>query len=204
MIKTLDLKDEHGLQSYFIKRVETYLNSKGREIIGWDEILEGGLAPGATVMSWRGEKGGIKAAEMGHPVIMTPNRYMYFNYYNTKHKMKLEPLANTAILPLKKVYAYRAIPKQLTEHQKQYIIGLQACLWTEYCKTLKQAEALTFPRLCAMSEVAWTPQDKKNYNSFYKRLTINVNHLKRMDINYSTLFLYAENNEYIYNSIKQE
>lgn len=196
LIKKLDLKDEHGLQSYFIKRVENYLNSKGREIIGWDEILEGGLAKGATVMSWRGEKGGIKAAEMSHPVVMAPNQSMYFNYYNTKHKMKLEPLANTAVLPLKKVYDYCPFPEQLTESQYIYIIGLQACLWTEYCKTPEQAESLTFPRLCAMSEVAWTQQDLRDYDDFYKRLIINVQHLKKMKINYSTLFLDIKNNEY--------
>jgi len=196
LIKKKNLKDEKGLQSYFISRIEGYLNSMGKIIIGWDEILEGGLAPNATVMSWRGESGGIEAAQKEHPVIMTPNAYMYFNYYNTIKKLELEPLANSNSLPLKKVYDYHFLPKQLSDNEKQFIIGLQACLWTEYVKTEKQVEALTFPRLCAMSECAWTPQKLKHYDSFYNRLITNIKHLEKIDINYSPLFLNPVNNNY--------
>ncbi len=196
LIQKKNLKDEKGLQSYFISRVEEHLNSKGKIIIGWDEILEGGLAPNATVMSWRGESGGIEAAQKKHPVIMTPNAYMYFNYYNTIKKLELEPLANSNSLPLKKVYDYYFLPKQLSDNQEQFIIGLQACLWTEYVKTEEQVEALTFPRLCAMSESAWTPQKSKNYDSFYKRLISNIKHLENKGINYSRLFLNPVNNNY--------
>lgn len=196
LIEKKKLNNEKGLQSYFIRRIENYLNPKGKIIIGWDEILEGGLAPNATVMSWRGESGGIEAAQKEHPVIMTPNAYMYFNYYNTTKKMELEPLANSASLPLKKVYDYQVLSKQLSENEKKFIIGLQACLWTEYIKTEKQVESLTFPRLCAMAESAWTPQKLKHYESFYNRLITNIKHLEKIDINYSPLFLNPVNNNY--------
>lgn len=191
MIKEKNLGNEEGLQRYFISRMEKYLNSKGRAIIGWDEILEGEPDPSATIMSWRGEKGGIEGAKRGHNVIMAPNHYMYFNYYNTQYKMQKEPLANSAVLPLKKVYNYNPFPAQLNSLEIKRIIGLQAALWTEYCKTEQQADALTFPRLCAMAEVAWTPSDmrKYNYKSFYQRLLVNVKHLELMGINYSKLFL---------------
>lgn len=197
LIKNKNLGDEEGLQRYFIGRVEKYINGKGRAIIGWDEILEGDPAPSATIMSWRGEKGGIEGAKQGHNVIMVPNQYMYFNFYNTKYKMQKEPLANTAVLPLKKVYDYNPYPQELDEEQKKKIIGLQAALWTEYCKTPEQADALTFPRLCAMAEVSWAPTEikKLNYPSFYQRLLINIKHLDKMNIHYSKLFLEPENND---------
>ncbi|MEA4935319.1 MAG: beta-N-acetylhexosaminidase [Paludibacter sp.] len=189
MIKRLDLKDEKGLQSYFIHRIESYLNAEGREIIGWDEILEGGLAPNATVMSWRGEKGGIEAAKSKHNVIMTPSAFMYLNFYNTPFKDKLEPLANTHVLPLEKVYNYSPFPKVLSDEEKKHIIGLQASVWTEYCKTIENAESLTYPRLCAMAECAWTPMEQKNYDDFYNRLVYNIGHLDKWKVNYSKLFL---------------
>lgn len=195
LIAKNNLKDEHGLQSYFIQRIESYLNSKGRIIIGWDEILEGGLAPNATVMSWRGEKGGIEAAKQKHNVIMTPIQFMYINFYNTKFRQILEPLSHSAVLPLKKVYNYNPFPKELSSDESKYIIGLQASLWTEYCKTEQKAESLTFPRLCAMSEVAWSPVAMKNYDGFYQRLIQNIKYLDMMNINYSKLFLNPENNQ---------
>lgn len=188
------LKNEHGLQSYFIQRIESYLNSKGRTVIGWDEILEGGLAPNATVMSWRGEKGGIEAVKQKHNVIMTPSQFMYINFYNTKFRQTLESLSHSAVLPLKKVYSYDPFPKELSPDERKYIIGLQASLWTEYCKTEQKAESLTFPRLCAMSEVAWSPAAMKNYDSFYQRLLRNIKYLDTMKIDYSKLFLIQENN----------
>lgn len=189
MIKRLDLKDEKGLQSYFVHRIEEYLNAEGREIIGWDEILEGGLAPNATVMSWRGEKGGVEAAKSKHNVIMTPSAFMYLNFYNTPFKDKLEPLANTHVLPLEKVYNYSPFPKVLSDEEKKHIIGLQASVWTEYCKTIENAESLTYPRLCAMAEGAWTPIENKNYDDFYNRLIYNIKHLDRWGVGYSKLFL---------------
>lgn len=192
LIKEKKLVDEEGLQKYFISRIEKFLKTKGKAIIGWDEILEGSPSDSmTTIMSWRGEKGGIKGAQGGYNVIMTPNQYMYFNYYNTKFKAAKEPLANTAVLSLKKVYNYNPFPDQLNGLEKKRIIGLQASLWTEYCKTEQQADALTFPRLCAMAEVAWTPSDmrKYNYNSFYQRLLVNIKHLDLMGMNYSKLFL---------------
>lgn len=196
LIEKEKLEDEDGLQSYFIRRVEDFLNSHGKVIIGWDEILEGGLAPNATVMSWRGEEGGVKAAKKGHPVIMTPMRHMYLNFYNTTKKMELEPLANSLALPLRKVYDYHVFPDELSKSERNSIMGLQACLWTEYVKTEENAEALTFPRLVAVSENAWLPVGLKNYDSFYSRLKYNVGHLKSMNINYSRLFLNPENNSY--------
>jgi len=189
LIAKNNLKDEHGLQSYFIHRIEKYLNGKGRDIIGWDEILEGGLAPNATVMSWRGEKGGIEAAKQKHNVIMTPSEYMYVNFYNSPLKNKVEPLALSNVLTIEKVYDYSVFPKELSHDESKYIIGLQACLWTEYCKTVEHAESLTYPRLCAMAECAWTPQELKNYDNFYSRLVLNIKHFELWNINYSKLFL---------------
>ena len=189
LINKHDLKDEKGLQSYFIRRMEKYLNDKGKQIIGWDEILEGGLAPNATVMSWRGEEGGIEAAKNKHDVIMTPRAFMYVNFYNTSLKDQVEPLANIQVLPLKKVYGYVPFPALLSWEEQQYIIGLQASLWTEYCKTVENAESLTYPRLCAMSELAWSPVAQKNYKEFYNRLLLNIKHLDRWNVHYSKLFI---------------
>ncbi len=189
LIKKLNLKDEKGLQSYFIQRMEKYLNNKGRQIIGWDETLEGGIAPNATIMSWRDEIGGIEAAKSKHNVIMTPRAFMYVNFYNTPLTNQVEPLANTHVVPLRKVYDYTPFPKSLTNEEQQYIIGLQASLWAEYCKTVENAEHLTYPRLCAMSEGAWTPVARKNYDDFYNRLSANILHLDRWNIDYSKLFI---------------
>lgn len=191
----LDLKNEDELQSYFVKRVESYLNADGREIIGWDEILEGGIAPGATIMSWRGEKGGIEAAKKGHNVIMVPSAYLYLNFYNTTRKKELEPLCNTNALPLKKIYDYSPYPKQLSENEQSYVIGMQGCLWTEYCKTTEQADQLTFPRMCAVAETSWNGGEK-DFDDFYKRLKVNIPALKYYGVKYSELFLLPENNHY--------
>ncbi|CAM3855849.1 family 20 glycosylhydrolase [Mucilaginibacter galii] len=165
IIKRLKLKDEHGLQSYFIQRMEKFVNSKGRSIIGWDEILEGGLAPNATVMSWRGEAGGIAAAKQGHNVIMTPSSSaLYFDH--SQARSDLEPLSIGGFAPLSKVYAYNPTPAALTPAQNKYILGVQANLWTEYVATEKKVEYLLLPRLMALSEVAWTPLANKNYTDF--------------------------------------
>jgi len=167
LIKDKGLKDEHGLQSYFIQRMEKYINSKGRAIIGWDEILEGGLAPNATVMSWRGEQGGIEAAKQKHQVIMTPTTYVYFDYSQNK---KEDSLTIGGFLPLEKVYKYNPLPKELTEDQHKYILGAQANLWTEYLSTPNKVEYMIFPRMTALSEVLWSKQEDRNWDDFQKRL----------------------------------
>ena len=167
LIKEKGLKDEHGLQSYFIQRIEKYINSKGRQIIGWDEILEGGLAPNATVMSWRGEQGGIEAAKQKHRVIMTPTTYVYFDYSQRKHD---DSLVIGGYLPLEKVYNYNPLPKELTEEEQKYIVGAQANVWTEYMSNPAKVEYMIFPRLTALSEVLWSPQENKNWDGFKTRL----------------------------------
>jgi len=167
LIKDKNLKDEHGLQSYFIQRMEKYLNGKGRQIIGWDEILEGGLAPNAAVMSWRGEKGGIAAAKEKHQVIMTPTGWAYFDYSQTK---KEDSLTIGGYLTVQKVYSYEPLPKELAVDEVKYIMGAQANLWTEYIDNPKKLEYMLFPRLSAMSEVLWSPKASKDWNSFEKRL----------------------------------
>src|SRR5690606_8147248 len=144
-IKDEGLKDEHGLQSYFVTRMETYLNSKGKQIIGWDEILEGGLAPNATVMSWRGTKGAVEAAKQQHNVIMTPTSHCYFDYYQSTNPD--EPLAIGGFLPLEKVYDFNPIPEELTAEEAKFILGAQGNLWTEYIPTENQVEYMVFPRM---------------------------------------------------------
>lgn len=163
------LADEHELQSYFITRVEKFVNSKGKNIIGWDEILEGGLAPNATVMSWRGNTGGIAASRANHKVIMSPNSHCYFDHYQSEDRDS-EPLAIGGFLPVEKVYAFDPIPEELEEDKHQYILGGQANLWTEYIPTEAQAEYMLLPRLTALSEVLWTAKEDKNYDDFKNRL----------------------------------
>lgn len=172
-----NLKDEHELQGYFIKRMEKFLNQHGRKIIGWDEILEGGIDPSATVMSWRGEKGGIAAAKAGHDVIMAPNTYTYLDYY--QGPKETEPLAIGSFVPLEKVYSYNPVPQALTEDEGKYILGAQAQLWTEYMKDAERVEYMAYPRGCALAEVVWSKKDNKDYNDFRGRLK---KHFKRFDI----------------------
>ena len=182
LIKEKDLKDEHGLQSYFIQRIEKYLNGKGRSIIGWDEILEGGLAPNATVMSWRGEKGGIDAARQHHDVLMTPSTNgLYFDHKQSSNED--EPLTigrfNKGVAHYSKVYNYDPVPSVLTDVEKSFIKGVQANLWTEYIETPSKVEYMLFPRVYALAEIAWTPLDKKDLKNFSEeRLSL---HLSRLD-----------------------
>jgi hexosaminidase len=165
LIKKLKLKDEHGLQSYFIQRIEKFVNAKGRSIIGWDEILEGGLAPNATVMSWRGEKGGIEAAQQNHDVIMTPSSAgLYLDH--VQGKLSTEPVSIGGNAPLQKTYSYDPTPAVLTDDQKKHIIGVQANLWTEYIGTENKVMYMLLPRMLALSEVAWTPLVNKNFKDF--------------------------------------
>ncbi|MFL5771560.1 MAG: beta-N-acetylhexosaminidase, partial [Flavisolibacter sp.] len=181
-IKALGLKDEHELQSYFIQRMEKYLNSKGRTLMGWDEILEGGLAPNAMVMSWRGEEGGIAAANQHHNVVMTPSTYIYFDYSQTKNE---DSLVIGGYLPLEKVYSYNPVPKELDSSLSKFIWGAQANVWTEYMETPSKVEYMIFPRMDALSEVLWSPNEKRNWNDFEKRLRNQFRRYDLMKTNYS-------------------
>lgn len=183
LIKKNNLKDEHGLQSYFIQRIEKYVNSKGRKIIGWDEILEGGLAPNAAVMSWTGIKGGVEAAKSGHFAVMTPGSYCYFDHY--QGDPATEPNAFGGFTPLDKVYSYNPIPEELNAQQSKYILGVQANLWTEYILDFKQVQYMIFPRLLALSEVGWGTVDPKNYKEFEGRVIHEFKNLDKMGVNYA-------------------
>ena len=180
------LKDENGLQSYFIHRIETFLNSKGRKIIGWDEILDGGLAPNATVMSWRGTSGGIAAAKADHDVIMTPGATCYFNYYQADPVS--EPLAFGGYLPLNLVYNFDPVPTELNADEAKHILGAQANLWTEYISTTEQAEYMAFPRVSALAEVLWTNKKNSNWDSFRKRMSSEFERFKILNIKPSRAF----------------
>ena len=183
VIKKEGLKDEAELQSWFIKRIEKMVIAKGKRMIGWDEILEGGLAPEATVMSWRGIDGGIEAARQGHDVIMTPTTYCYFDYYQADPEF--QPEAIGGFLTLKKVYSYDPLPPVLNSIEAKHILGVQANLWTEYIPTTKQAEYMVMPRMLALAEIAWTKADRKDYNDFSKRVLNQYKVLDQLDINYS-------------------
>ena len=174
-IKALGLKSdknhtaEERLQSFIINHAEKFLNGHGRQIIGWDEILEGGLAPNATVMSWRGVAGGIEAAKQKHDVIMTPNTYLYFDYYQAKD-VDNEPFGIGGYLPLERVYSYEPMPASLTPEEQKYIKGVQANLWTEYIATFPHAQYMVLPRWAALCEIQWSSPEKKNYADFLSRL----------------------------------
>ena len=165
--------------------MEKFINAQGRRIIGWDEILEGGLAPGATVMSWRGEDGGIEAARLGHDVIMTPSKFLYFDYYQGDRDK--EPLAIGGLLPLEKVYSYNPIPATLSAEEKTHILGAQANVWTEYMADPRQVEYMLFPRLFALAEVVWSPQENRSYREFVGRVPAQLTRLKREGVNYRPL-----------------
>jgi len=180
-MRTEKLKDAHALQSYFIQRMEKYINGKGKQIIGWDEILEGGLAPNATVMSWRGEEGGIAAAQQHHDVIMTPSKWLYLDY----HQDSTQQLLVGSFLPVSKVYSYEPVSSQLTSDQEKYILGTQANVWTEYMATEKQVEYMVYPRAIALAEIAWSPKQKRNYQNFVERLKRNRPLLDALEINYA-------------------
>ena len=186
LIADLDLKDEHELQSYFIKKIETFVNSKGKKIIGWDEILEGGLAPNATVMSWRGTAGAVQAAKEQHQVILTPTSHAYFDYYQDDHPD--EPLAIGGFLPLKKVYSFNPIPSELNIEETKYVLGAQGNVWTEYIKTEDKVEYMAYPRMLAMSEVVWSGASENleaDYADFLSRLEIFNKRLDVLDVNYA-------------------
>lgn len=176
------LEDEHELQSYFIQRIERFLHAHGRRLIGWDEILEGGLAPDATVMSWRGMDGGIAAARQGHDVIMTPGSHVYFDHY--QGPPEFEPLAIGGYTPLEKVYGFEPVPPELTPNEARHILGAQANLWTEYLATPADVEYMVFPRLLALAEVVWSPPDARDWGGFRSRLPAHLARLERAGIAY--------------------
>ena len=196
-IKRLGLKDEHELQSYFIKRMEEFVNAHDRQIIGWDEILEGGIAPNAVVMSWRGEAGGIKAAKMNHSVIMTPRDFCYLDYYQSEDRDN-EPLAIYGYLPLDSVYSYNPTEK-LTSEQGRYILGIQGNLWTEYIPTFSQAQYMVLPRWAALAEVQWSNPEKKNYENFLSRLPQLINIYDAEGYNYAK-HVFDVKSEFVANS----
>lgn len=181
-IKSEGLKNENELQSYFIKRIEKFLVSKNRKLIGWDEILEGGLPSEATVMSWRGVNGGIAAARQGHSVVMTPSTHCYFDYYQANPKT--EPKAIGGYTTLKKVYTYEPIPGELNKEQAKFILGAQGNLWAEYIPTPEHAEYMAIPRMIALAEVTWTPRNLKNWNDFRERLNPEFKRLDLQHVNY--------------------
>ncbi|RED49561.1 beta-N-acetylhexosaminidase [Seonamhaeicola aphaedonensis] len=183
-MKSENLQDEHQLQSYFIQRIEKYLNSKGKQIIGWDEILEGGLAPNATIMSWRGTKGGIEAARQGHDVIMTPYQSVYFDYYQHVDKDN-EPLAIGGLTTVKDVYFYNPTPVELSKEEQKYILGAQANLWTEYISTIDYVEYMVLPRMTALSEVVWSIEEDRNWDDFSNRLLTFRKKLDALGLNYA-------------------
>ena len=181
-MKDLGLTSEDQLQSYFVQRIEKYLNEHGRAIIGWDEILEGGLAPNATVMSWRGESGGIAAAKQHHNVIMTPGNWCYFDH--GQGDPREEPQNIGGYLPMSKVYSYNPVPAQLSPDERKYIIGVQANVWTEYIPSVSECEYMVLPRMLAMSEVAWTSLKNKNYGDFLERLPAQLQYLDKKHVHF--------------------
>lgn len=185
LIKEKGLKDEEGLQSYFVHRIEKFLNSKGRQIIGWDEILEGGLAPNATVMSWRGEEGGIAAAKEHHNVIMTPGKYVYLDHAQRKNE---DSVTIGGYLPIQRVYGYEPVPKELAADQQKYVLGAQGNVWSEYMSNPSKVEYMIFPRVAALSEVLWTAPAQKDYSDFTKRLNDQLKRYQKWDINYCKIF----------------
>lgn len=183
VIRREKLKDEHELQSYFIKRMEHYVSSKGRKIIGWDEILEGGLAPNAAVMSWQGQEGGIAAAKEKHPVVMSPVSHCYFDYYQASPAT--EPLAIGGYIPLEKVYAFEPVPGLLKPEEQPYIMGAQGNLWTEYVLSEKHVEHMVLPRMAALAEVLWTPKEQRNETDFLTRIQKHFQLLDLLGYNYA-------------------
>ena len=185
LIKKLGFKDEYELQSWFIQRMEKYINSKGRQIIGWDEILEGGLAPNAKVMSWLGEEGGIKAAQQHHEVVMAPYPKYYLDYWQADPDS--EPLAMGGPTLLRTMYEYNPVPEVLTPEERKYIIGVEGCVWTEYMPTPARVEYMAWPRMCAIAEAGWT-KAAKDWDGFTRRLETHLGRLDRLDVGYCKAF----------------
>lgn len=184
-MKEKGLKDEEELQSYFIHYVSEVINKKGKTVVGWDEILQGGLAPDAVVMSWQGTRGGVTAAQQGHRVIMTPSGYSYFNNMQSRNQTEV---THQGYLPLDKVYNYDIVPQVLTPQEAENIIGAQACLWTEYYPTTAKLEFALFPRLSALAENVWSPADKKDWNNFVRKMPAQFERYDLWGARYSDAF----------------
>ena len=184
-IKELGLKDEHELQSWFIRQMDAFLVSHGRRLVGWDEILEGGLAENAVVMSWRGTKGGIEAARAKHDVVMAPTSHTYFDY--AQSKAPGEPQSASAFLPLETAYAFEPIPIDLEPEFAKHVLGAQGQLWSEYMPTPKQVEYQAFPRMAALAEVVWSPREVREYTGFLQRLAAHQERLRVLDVNFRPL-----------------
>ncbi|MDI1307570.1 MAG: family 20 glycosylhydrolase [bacterium] len=182
-MKAEGLKDENELQSYFMKRMEKFIISKQRKMIGWDEILEGGLAPEAAVMSWRGEAGGIEAAKMKHNVVMTPGSPCYFDHYQAGPEG--EPFAIGGFNTVKKVYDYEPIPKELNTEEEKYMLGAQGNVWTEFITTTEHLEYMVLPRMAALAEVLWSPKGNKNWDNFNERLQYHFKGYAQKGLHYS-------------------
>jgi hexosaminidase len=182
-MKELGLRTEDELQSWFITKMDSFITSKGRRMVGWDEILEGGLAPNAVVMSWRGTQGGLAAARAGHDVVMTPGSHTYFDHYQSRNT-QLEPLAIGGFLPLDTTYAYDPVPAELEPQFVKHILGTQGQVWTEYIEGPKNVEYMAFPRVAALAEVLWTPKQLKNFADFSARLTAHFDRLQALDVNF--------------------
>ena len=185
-IKTEELADEDELQSWFVRQIEGWLNERGRNLVGWDEILEGGLAPNATVMSWRGSAGGIAAANAGHDVIMTPNTYCYLDYYQHEDWNR-EPPAIAHDLPLKQVWQYQVVPETIAQDKRHHILGGQGNLWTEYIPTADHLEYMAFPRAIAIADVLWNHPAERDYSAFLNRLRRHLPCLDALDVKYRPL-----------------
>jgi hexosaminidase len=182
-IKAEGLKDEHELQSWVMRTMEKHLSAKGKRLLGWDEILEGGLPPGATVMSWRGMKGGIAAADSGHDVVMSPTTHCYFDYYQSEDKDR-EPKAIGGFLPLEKVYELDPVTTAIAENKRHHVLGAQANLWTEYIPNAGQMQYMIAPRIAALAEVVWTPQEKRDWPDFRMRLAAQLKRFEARGFNY--------------------
>ncbi|WP_018617321.1 beta-N-acetylhexosaminidase [Segetibacter koreensis] len=182
-IKELGLKNEEELQSYFMKRIEKFVNSKGRKVIGWDEIIEGGLSPNVTVMSWRGMEGGVTAAKSGHDVIMAPVQYTYF-WFNQGDPKK-EPLSAGGYLPLEKVYSFEPVDPSLTPEEAKHVLGAHGSAWAEYMESEAKVEYMVFPRISALAEVVWTPGEKKDWKDFARRMRKQFKRYDYRKINYA-------------------
>ena len=185
LIKQRGLKNEVELQSWFIRQIDGYLTAHGRRLIGWDEILEGGLAQGATVMSWRGIDGGIAAAKAGHDAVMSPTSHMYFDYLQSQAPG--EPRSIGGFVPLEKVYAYEPVPSDLNAMESKHILGVQANIWAEYIATPSHMEYMAWPRGCALAELAWSPKEARNWPLFQPRLQADLHRLDAEQMNYRKL-----------------
>ncbi len=183
IIREQGLADEAELQSWFMRRIERFLASRGRRMIGWDEILEGGLPSGATVMSWRSMEGGIEAARQGHDVIMTPGSHLYFDHYQSRDRAS-EPLAIGGFTPLEKVYAFDPVPDELDAQAAAHVLGAQANLWTEYIRTPAHAEYMAYPRALALAEVVWSPRESRDLEDFRQRLVPVLAGLDRLGVRF--------------------